>query len=107
MRNNTLDSNDTIWGLWEADEKSEEIWDLRTSLLEEYGLKLDVVYDDPSFSISKKYVEIFNVSSDSLESLFASLCILAIVLATLVLVAVFFYFKVKNSRKKSKVSELP
>ncbi len=42
--------NDTIWGLWKADESSEKIWGDVNSLLEKYDSHLDVVYDDPQFS---------------------------------------------------------
>jgi len=37
---------DKIWGLWEADEFSLEISACLGSLLEQYGSKLDIIYDD-------------------------------------------------------------
>jgi hypothetical protein len=51
--------NDKIWGLWEADEKAEQIWSLRSSLLEKYGLRLDIVYGDSELRIEDKYSNIF------------------------------------------------
>ena len=39
--------NDNIWGLWEADEKSQEIWNDLNGLVEEYGYDFDIVYDSP------------------------------------------------------------
>lgn len=39
--------NDNIWGLWEADEKSQEIWTDINGLVEEYGYDFDIVYDSP------------------------------------------------------------
>ncbi len=53
--------NDTIWGLWDADEKSEQIWNLKTSLIEEYGLNLDIVYEDSKFPIEGKYSNVNSI----------------------------------------------
>jgi hypothetical protein len=38
--------NDTIWGLWKADESAKKIWDDVNSLLDRHGYRLDVVYSD-------------------------------------------------------------
>jgi hypothetical protein len=38
--------NDKIWGLWEADDFSLELCTNLGSLLEQYGNKLDIIYDD-------------------------------------------------------------
>ena len=51
--------DDKIWGLWEADEKAEQIWNLKSSLIEKYGLGVDIVYEDPEFPIEGKYSNIF------------------------------------------------
>jgi hypothetical protein len=51
--------NDTIWGLWSADEKSPQIWNATRTLLNRYGSHLDIVYDDPTFSVEDKYSEIY------------------------------------------------
>ena len=51
--------DDKIWGLWKADEKAEQIWNLLTNLLNEYGLTLDIVYEDPEFPVEGKYDKIF------------------------------------------------
>jgi hypothetical protein len=42
--------NDTIWGLWKADESSKKIWDDVNNLLDRYGSRLDIVYSDPEFN---------------------------------------------------------
>jgi hypothetical protein len=44
--------NDKIWGLWEADAFSYELSVKVGNLLEQYGTKLDIIYDDPSFPIN-------------------------------------------------------
>ena len=44
--------NDTIWGFWPADDKSQQIGTAISTLLTEYGVTLDIVYDDPAYPIS-------------------------------------------------------
>jgi len=38
--------SDKIWGLWEADDLAEKICTSLGSLMEEYGTKLDIIYDE-------------------------------------------------------------
>jgi hypothetical protein len=45
------DPEDKIWGLWGPDENSQQIWELSQKLLDQYGLRLDIVYDDPEFPV--------------------------------------------------------
>jgi hypothetical protein len=51
--------NDTIWGLWGPDEKSPQIWNITQTLLARYGSNIDIVYDDPRFSLEGKYTKIY------------------------------------------------
>ncbi|MCW4045175.1 MAG: hypothetical protein NWE94_06635 [Candidatus Bathyarchaeota archaeon] len=51
--------DDRIWGFWGPDEKSPQIWDISRRLLEQYGLNLDIVYDDPGFPAVGKYPKIY------------------------------------------------
>lgn len=51
--------DDTIWGLWKADDVSEQVWTQLQDKLEQYGQKLDIVYDDPAFPVEGKYANIF------------------------------------------------
>ena len=53
----TLD--DTIWGLWSADEKASQIWNATRTLIDRYGSNLDIVYDDIEFSLADKYFKIY------------------------------------------------
>ncbi|HJW65478.1 MAG TPA: hypothetical protein VJ507_01715, partial [Candidatus Bathyarchaeia archaeon] len=46
---------DRIWGFWGPDEKSPGIWALSRKLLDEYGFRLDIVYDDPRFPVENQY----------------------------------------------------
>jgi hypothetical protein len=51
--------NDSIWGLWKSDEKSMQIWNISRKLLSQYGLQLDIIYEDDRFSLENKYSKIF------------------------------------------------
>lgn len=50
---------DTIWAFWDADEKSPQIWTILQHLLNQYGTRLDIVYDDPAFPVTGKYPQIY------------------------------------------------
>jgi hypothetical protein len=50
---------DTIWGLWSANSTSHQIWEQLQSKLEQYGLKLDIVYDDPAYPVSGRYSQVY------------------------------------------------
>jgi hypothetical protein len=51
--------NDNIWGFWPADEKAPSIWENMNKLIEKYGLKLDIIYDDARFNFEEKYSKIY------------------------------------------------
>jgi hypothetical protein len=55
MRNPT----DTIWGLWNTNSTSDQIWTQLQSKLAQYGSKLDIVYDDPAYPVAGKYGQIY------------------------------------------------
>jgi hypothetical protein len=55
-------SDDQIWGLWSADELSLVIWEIMNKLIENYGIQLDIVYDDPRFSY-ENYSEVIFYNS--------------------------------------------
>jgi hypothetical protein len=52
---------DKIWGLWEADELSQKVWDDVNTLLYQYGSRLDIVYDDQEFvnAVKNRYDKLF------------------------------------------------
>jgi hypothetical protein len=50
---------DKIWGLWPADEKAPLIWENMNKLITKYGLKLDIIYDDPRFNFTEKYLKVY------------------------------------------------
>jgi hypothetical protein len=47
--------DDNIWGIWGPDEKSPIIWENLNKLVTKYGLKLDIIYDDPQYNFERKY----------------------------------------------------
>jgi hypothetical protein len=50
---------DKIWGFWGPDEKSPIIWNATQTLLNRYGLGLDIIYDDPAFPIQGNYSKVY------------------------------------------------
>lgn len=55
MRN----QEDAIWGYWLPDDSSPLIWENMNKLIKKYGLKLDIIYDDPQFDFEEKYSRIY------------------------------------------------
>ncbi len=51
--------NDIIWGYWQPDEKSAQIWDTFCKLILRHGIHLDIVYDDPAFPVAGKYAHVY------------------------------------------------
>jgi hypothetical protein len=54
-------ADDTIWGLWDADELSGKVWSDVNKLIVQYGSQLDVVYDGPEFmdAVKSRYDRLF------------------------------------------------
>jgi hypothetical protein len=52
---------DKIWGIWEADNLSQKVWDDANTLLSRYGSRLDIVYDEPEVmnEIRSRYAQLF------------------------------------------------
>jgi hypothetical protein len=52
---------DKIWGLWDADNLSQKVWNDTNTLLDQYGSRLDIVYDEPQGidSIRNRYTHLF------------------------------------------------
>ncbi len=51
--------NDIIWGFWEPDAKSAQVWRSTRTLLAQYGVHLDIVYDDSAFPFAGKYEHVY------------------------------------------------
>ena len=44
--------NDSIWGFWPADSRSVQIGLTTSKLLAQYGVNLDIVFDDPAYPVA-------------------------------------------------------
>jgi|WetSurMetagenome_2_1015567.scaffolds.fasta_scaffold10465_4 hypothetical protein len=44
--------NDTVWGFWTTDYRTQQVAIVTSDLLGQYGIGLDIVYDDPAFPIA-------------------------------------------------------
>jgi hypothetical protein len=51
--------DDKIWGIWNPDEKSSIIWNNLITLENKYGLRLDIIYNDPTTEGKRKYYQTF------------------------------------------------
>jgi len=51
--------NDWIWGLWPADSKDSMILNNTNLLVDRYGLRLDIVYDDAQYNLTGKYSQVY------------------------------------------------
>jgi type II secretory pathway pseudopilin PulG len=51
--------DDKIWGFWGPDDKSPLIWDIYQTLLNKYGTRLDIIYDDAAFPIQGNYSKVY------------------------------------------------
>jgi hypothetical protein len=52
-------AEDKIWGFWPADESSPVIWDKMTRMIDRYGVRLDIIYDDARSGFGQKYKVIY------------------------------------------------
>ena len=54
-------SNDTIWGLFPPDTLTPKIWNDTTTLLNQYGANLNIIYDEPAIigSTINNYTKVF------------------------------------------------
>ncbi|MCJ7762993.1 hypothetical protein MUP38_06030, partial [Candidatus Bathyarchaeota archaeon] len=49
---------DIVWGLWEATENDDQIWQRMQDALMQYGERLDIVYEDSVYPVAGKYSQI-------------------------------------------------
>jgi hypothetical protein len=52
-------SDDKIWGIWPADETSQQIWQTLQNKIDKHGLKLDIIYEDSNYPIAGRYNNIY------------------------------------------------
>ncbi len=51
--------NDLIWGFWQPDAKSPQVWDSMRTLLAKFGDHLDIVYEDSAFPVQGEYEHVY------------------------------------------------
>jgi hypothetical protein len=51
--------DDKIWGFWGPDGKSAQVWNITQKLTAQYGVHLDIVFDDPEFPIMTQYAHVY------------------------------------------------
>ena len=48
-------SQDKMWGIWSADNNSQQVWNSMQAALSKYGSKLDIVFPDKAYPTSGRY----------------------------------------------------
>jgi hypothetical protein len=56
-------STDHIWGIFAADNTTVQYWNLMQDVLQEHGLRTDIVYYDPEFPLPSTYQNIYRCSN--------------------------------------------
>ena len=53
------DLNDKIWGFWPADNFTGQIWQNMNTLIQHYGQRLDIIYEDQNFNPQNSYLKVY------------------------------------------------
>ncbi|MCW3999083.1 MAG: hypothetical protein NWE93_02455 [Candidatus Bathyarchaeota archaeon] len=53
-------AQDKIWGIYPADEQTLRIWDTMQKTLKDYGLKVNVVFEDPAYPLPASISNVIN-----------------------------------------------
>ncbi len=90
--------NDTIWQIWKPDDTSQQIWNQLQNKLEQYGSKLDIVYNDTAYPVTGKYNQIYYWNAtESFTPITIGLSIAAIIIAVVTIVV--FRRRLKRNRE--------
>jgi hypothetical protein len=67
MRRSSYITSDSIWGLFpeEKDSKAPMVLNSTNTLIDRYGLKLDIVYEDISYNVTNRYGQVYYWNSTS------------------------------------------
>jgi len=71
MRRSDHIEEDFIWGIWPEDDKAPEIWNQLESRINQYEVKLDIVFEDSNYPVTGKYDRIYYCGSS--QTMFSSL----------------------------------
>ena len=50
---------DHIWGIFQADNSSQQVWNAVQTSLTKYGSRLDIVFSDPNYPVAGRYVQVY------------------------------------------------
>ena len=59
MRRSSYITSDLIWGLFPEDSKAPTVLNAAITLVDRYGLKLDIVYEDSRYNVTNRYSQIY------------------------------------------------
>lgn len=48
-------ADDGTWGIWQANSTTQQVWNTLEKVLNKYGSKLDIIYDDPAYPTAGRY----------------------------------------------------
>jgi hypothetical protein len=88
---------DTIWGLWDADKAAQGIWDQLQEKIDQHGLKLDIVFNDPDYPVEGKYEHIYY----GYQRISTTVIVLAILLIIALVGWFVFFYKIRNKKHKA------
>ena len=100
---------DLIWGIWNTNSTTLQIWNQMQIRLNQYGLKLDIVYDDPDYPIENRYSNIYYWDSQMFSVNFFTYLgwlIAVILLFPLVAIVLLVYFSRRKTPDKILTSDL-
>jgi hypothetical protein len=60
-------SEDKIWGIFKADDQTQQLWDLLQTTLKNHGLKTDIVYEDTEYPVTEEYQNIYHWNSKQMK----------------------------------------
>lgn len=92
-------TSDCLWGIWDTNSTTQQIRNQMQTRLNQYGLKLDIVFDDPAYPIENRYNNIYYWDSPPPASffdfftLYFGLLVAAILLFPIVVVGLLVYFR--------------
>ena len=99
-----MHNSDRIWGIWDTNSTTQQIRSQMQTRLNQYGLKLDIVYDDPDYPIENRYRNIYywdSTESFSLFNFFTSYLgwlIATVLLFPIIAVVLLVYFRRRKTR---------
>jgi hypothetical protein len=59
MRRSNYITSDSIWGLFPEDAKASIVLNSTITLVDRYGLKLDIIYDDARYNVTNRYAQVY------------------------------------------------